>query len=161
MLCIPHKPNALSALCWMQVVRTSSWLRQGLPLAADLASNYPNLTDLQCVMRICLRPCQSMTRGDDWAYSKCSGANVTCGADMTLCPHESRPAACWGFYLQYSECFTALNKPLERRRFPSMHCSVQQGLNLTVCPVFECLLRWQVTHFVWVDSSLSALAKPR
>lgn len=51
---------------------------QGLPYATDLGTNYPNLTESR------LRPCQSMTYGDGfWAYSKCSGENVTSEAGMT------------------------------------------------------------------------------
>lgn len=75
------------------------------------------------------------------------------------------PQSCWpvswDFYLQYFECFTSLNKPLECRWFSYMHWLVQLGHNLTVCSVFECLLRWHKKYrevFTdWVNTSLSAL----
>lgn len=75
------------------------------------------------------------------------------------------PQSCWpvswDFYLQYFECFTSLNKPLECRWFSNMHWLFQLGHNLTVCSVFECLLRWHKKYrevFTdWVNTSLSAL----
>ena len=120
-----------------------------MPLATDLGSNYPNLTDLQSVMRTCLCPCQSMTSGDDLlCLFEMFRWEMSIAGLAWLCVFRGHVGPC----VEISTCnILSVSHHwisfLDCRWFPSVHWLVQQGPNLTVCSVFECLLRWKVTRF--------------
>lgn len=114
-----YKLNGFSALCWMVVVTACKWLKAGVVSSHISGIKLPQphwFTKCHQDMPV------SMLEHD--IRCQLTGLIRNVQVEMShvepewLCVFpESYSAVCWHFYLQYSECFTSLNKPVESRWF--------------------------------------------